>query len=132
MHRLARERRYEEAASLRDRHNLLARTLETRRLWRSLISAGYLIVEDDRGRSLAIDHGRLVGTGTVHPLRASLEGQVEAAISEVPPSVEAAEEARLLWKWLDRDAARLVDIDGTLSVPLEPITILKSASARAA
>jgi DNA polymerase-3 subunit epsilon len=134
MRRLAREQRYEEAASLRDRHNLLARALETRRVWRVLLSAGYVVAEDARGRSLAIDHGRLVGTRAeaAHLVRTTPEEQAAAVVSEVPPNVEAAEEARLLWKWLDQEAVSLLDIDGTLNVPVDPIIILKPEGARAA
>jgi hypothetical protein len=75
-----------------------------------------------------------VGTGAEagHLPRRSSEEQATEAVSEVPPSVEAAEEARLLWKWLDQEAVRLLDIDGTLNVPLDPISLLKPEGARAA
>jgi DNA polymerase-3 subunit epsilon len=133
MHRLARERRYEEAAGLRDRHNLLARALETRRIWETLLAAGYLVAEDERGNSLVIDHGRLVGTraeGTA--LVPSPTTDTTSKEMEVPPSVEAAEEARLLWKWLDQDAVRLLELQGTLTVPRDPIVQLRPGGSKAA
>jgi DNA polymerase-3 subunit epsilon len=133
MHRLAEGQRYEEAATLRDRHNALARALETRRLWQALHAAGYMVVEDGGGHSVVIDHGRLVETGPTEEVGLHQKG-AEAGTpgGEVPPNVEAAEEGRLLWAWLTQDAVRLLEIGGRLSLPREPVTLLRPVGARAA
>ncbi len=132
MHRLAQAQRYEEAASVRDRHNLLARSLDTHRSWRALLAAGYLVAEDDKGHRVVIDHGRLVGGETAIGDAIRAEPPRETTINEVPPDVEAAEEARLLWRWLNQETVRLVEVGGTLSSPRDPIPILKPTGARAA
>ena len=43
---------------------------------------------------------------------------------DVPQSVEAAEEASLIWKWMERTRLRLVDATGTLSLPSRPVVRL--------
>ena len=131
MQRLARDQRYEEAASVRDRHNLVARTLETRRIWKALHTAGLMVAEDEKGRRLVIDHGRLAGSGKDTALL-SLEREPEPQPVQVPPDVAAAEEARLLWRWLNQDAVRIVELQGTLSFPRERITTLQPAASKAA
>jgi hypothetical protein len=40
---------------------------------------------------------------------------------DVPESVEAAEEASLIWKWMDKTRVRLVDATGSLSLPSRPV-----------
>lgn len=131
MQRLAREQRYEEAASVRDRHNLLARALEIRRIWKALLAAGLVVAEDRKGRCLVIDHGRMV-EGEAETALTSTEPEADTRSTQVPPAVEAAEEARLLWRWLSQDAVRLLELQGILTFPREPITALRPATSRAA
>lgn len=117
MSRLATEQRYEEAAWARDRHRALAKALEARSHWRSLMHAGLVELEDERGRRVVIDHGRLAETGFSGPTLLEALREAGTAVSEVPPSVEAAEEAAVLWRWLASGSLRLVEATGPLASP---------------
>lgn len=123
---LSLDRRYEEAAWLRDRHEALARALEHRRAWRSLQGLGLCELETGGGVRALIDRGRLVVTwkpGSPAPLRPTDAGKLDS--EEVPPSVEVAEEAGIIWNWMDREVTRIVAATGTWSVPSTRITRLK-------
>ncbi len=122
MTRLAGERRFEDAAETRDRYQSLARSLGQRRAWQALSAVGTLWAEDEGGDGLAICHGRLVGAWNARsqpPLVAAEPPVVPG--TPVPPSVQAAEEAHLIWKWLDRDGVSILQSTGTLSLPMHPI-----------
>lgn len=120
MTRLAEEQRYEEAAWARDRHDALARALQRRLQWRALAGAGWLELEHADGTVAVIDHGTLVETRPAHrPLRLDHSPTALADMPSVPPSVEAAEEAALVWRWLEANPVKLVECTGTLSFPLE-------------
>jgi len=43
---------------------------------------------------------------------------------EVPPSVADAEEAHLVWQWLQQPGARLLDASGPLSLPARAVVDL--------
>ncbi len=119
MARLSNQQRYEEAVWLRDRHDSLARALRSSWEWRSLNGAGWLELEALDGTVAVIDHGRLVETraaGQPPRLRNDLPSPVPS--SPVAPSVEAAEEAAIIWRWLEGNQTRLVECTGTLSYPL--------------
>ncbi|MGH8944872.1 MAG: DEDD exonuclease domain-containing protein [Acidimicrobiia bacterium] len=124
MERLAGEQRFEEAGLVRDRHRALARALETRHRWRSLVSAGVVELEHQGGHRLVIDHGRLAETSLATSSVLQLPADVSAAATEVPPSVEASEEANLLWRWLASGSLLLLDATGPLSSPARPISHL--------
>ena len=123
----ARTSRFEEAAEVRDRHRTLARALDDRRNWSVLRQAGLLWAEDLNGDSVLVEHGRLI---------ASWSGSDQAPLSAtaapvqsphlVPESVSGAEEARLIWKWLNRPEVRIVEATHPLATPLEPIAALTS------
>ena len=128
--RLANEQRYEEAAWARDRHRALVRALEARFRWRSMVSAGLVELVDQSGRLVAIDHGRLADPGLLGPTaRLASPPDSPAAISEVPHSVEAGEEAAILWRWLTDGSLRLVDATGTLASPTRQPTALTGLAA---
>jgi len=128
--RLANEQRYEEAAWARDRHRALVRALEARFRWRSMVAAGLVELVDQNGRLVAIDHGRLADPGLLGPTaRLTSPAGAPAAISEVPPSVEAGEEAAILWRWLTDGSLRLVDATGTLASPTRQPTALNGLAA---
>ncbi len=122
-----RRRRFEEAAMLRDRHRALGRSLEDRRAWQALQAAGTLWAEDARGESALIEGGRLVAAWaapTPPPLLRLAEPEDPAG--DVPPSIAAAEESRLLWTWLDRPEVRVVEAARPFGLPARPVTRLVS------
>ena len=123
----ARSARFEEAAEARDRHRALARSLDDRRNWDVLRHAGLLWAEDMTGDSVLIEHGRLVASWAhdEHP-PLSTTSSADFSPHRVPDSVAGAEEARLLWKWLNRPEVRVVESTNPLAMPLHPITSLTS------
>jgi len=125
MARLAGGRRFEDAAEARDRYQSLARSLERRRAWQALSAAGTLWVEDDAGDGIAVSHGRLVGSWNARsqPPLVAAEPPITPGTT-VPESVQTAEEAHLIWKWLERDSVSIVQSTGTLSLPRRPVPSL--------
>ena len=127
MNQLSEHHRYEEAGWVRDRHIALARAIERRRVWSALTDLGFCEVESRDGCRALIDHGKLVSTWRLDrtpPLRpAPLVG--EQSLRQVPESVEIAEEADLIWKWLDTSEIRLVDATGFLSLPIRQVQRLQ-------
>jgi DNA polymerase-3 subunit epsilon len=124
---MASQQRFEEAGWLRDRHGALARAIDRRRIWGSLTNLGLCEVESQDGCRALIDHGRLVATWRLDrtpPLRpAPPLGDQEH--HEVPASVEMAEEADLVWRWLDTTEIRLVEATGFLALPCRPVRRLE-------
>jgi hypothetical protein len=132
MSQLSSERRYEEAAWARDRHDALARALETSRWWVALDGLGVAEFEGDDGSHVVIDHGRLVCSwreGSSPPLRPAPD-QADRLDGSVPVSVENAEEARLIWTWMQKTPIRIVEASGTLALPAEPVVRLERGSDR--
>jgi DNA polymerase-3 subunit epsilon len=132
MSQLSSERRYEEAAWARDRHDALARALETSRWWVALDGLGVAELEGDDGSHVVIDHGRLVcswSEGSSPPLRPAPD-QADRLDGSVPVSVENAEEARLIWTWMQKTPIRIVEASGTLALPAEPVVRLERGSDR--
>ena len=133
MRRLAAERRFEEAAQMRDRHRALARTLERARAWQAMSSAGRIELESSVGERVVIDQGQLVAawrSGDTPPLLARAIGGDDASEGEaypVPPTVEAAEEAHLIWQWMTGGRVRVIESSGPLSLPAAPIPHLSAA-----
>lgn len=126
----ARSARFEEAAELRDRHQTLARALADRRSWGVLRQAGLLWAEDAGGDSILVENGRLVASWSAPdqpPLGTTHAGPPSPY--HVPESVAIAEEARLLWRWLDRPDVRIVETSHPLATPLHPIPALTSLQA---
>ncbi|HEX6947186.1 MAG TPA: DEDD exonuclease domain-containing protein [Acidimicrobiia bacterium] len=121
MGRYATEQRYEQAAWMRDRHDALARALENRRMWNALAGAGLLEVEDESGRLVVIDHGVLVETRSLDQGPSLWARPAAIRPPTVPPTVEAAEEAALIWRWLHRATTRIRDCTGSLVSPATPI-----------
>lgn len=115
MQQLSDQQRFEDAARLRDRHRALARAADRRRAWRTLTGAGTVWAQSDSGEGAVIDSGRLAAAwiGIEHPLVAA----GDARSSDVPPTVEVAEEAGLIWSWLTGGGVRLVDATHPLAMP---------------
>ena len=123
----ARTARFEEAAEVRDRHRALSRAIADRRNWGVLRDAGLLWAEDSTGDSLLIEQGRLVAswTGADEP-PLSTTAATDPSPHLVPGSVMEAEEARLLWHWLNRPEVRIVEASRPIATPLAPIPNLTS------
>ncbi|HJR93320.1 MAG TPA: DEDD exonuclease domain-containing protein [Acidimicrobiia bacterium] len=123
--RLAEEQRFEEAATVRDRHQALARALERRRAWQAMQEAGMLEVEARGGDCAVLDRGHLVHawrTGTHPPLNPA--PVPDPVVTPVPPDVMVAEEAHLLWKWMTSAGTRLVQGEGALALPVPAVPSL--------
>lgn len=123
----ARTSRFEEAAELRDRHRSLSRALDDRRNWETLRQAGLLWAEDGSGESALIEHGMLLAAWTKDdqpPLSTTVA--VDPPPHLVPTSVRAAEEARLIWKWLDRPEVRIIESTNPLATSRHPVPPLTS------
>lgn len=119
MVRLANDRRFEDAAETRDRYRSLVRSLDRRRAWQSLAAVGTLWAEDETGDGVVVRHGRLVESWNARsslPLVTAEDPAVQSP--QVPGSVIVAEEADLIWRWLQREGVFIVQSTGTLSLPL--------------
>ena len=134
MTRFANKRRYEEAAWVRDRHEALARAIERKHRWQALTGAGFFEIEDAEGRRTVIDHGALVETRRPGdpPGLIARAPTVDPSITEVPPSVEAGEEAEIIWRWLTGTPVRLIESTGRLALPVRRVVRLDLPSRRAA
>ncbi len=126
---MARDERFEEAADVRDRYRAVARTLERRRAWEALRAAGTVWLEDATGDGAIIGDGRLLAAwndrGTPPLVAMSPPG---GGGPGVPPSVPAAEEAHLVWRWMARSGVRIVDASGTIALPARPVAALGPAT----
>jgi DNA polymerase-3 subunit epsilon len=123
----ARTARFEEAADVRDRHRSLASALASRRNWGVLRQAGLLWAEDSDGDSLLAEDGRLIaawGRDEQPPLETATSSR--GTSHHVPPTVAAAEEARLIWKWLDRPGVRIIESTNPLATSRHPVPNLES------
>ncbi|MBT8217301.1 MAG: DEDD exonuclease domain-containing protein [Acidimicrobiia bacterium] len=118
----ARERRYEEASWVRDRYRALARAIRNRRAWAVLQQAGTLWVEAPDGDGALIERGRLVAawSGSEQPPLLAPAHLIDPA-PQTPPDAASAEEAGLIWRWLERTGARIVDSSGPLSLPVHQV-----------
>lgn len=125
MHRLADDRRFEDAARVRDRYRSLAQSLERRRAWQSLSGAGTVWAQDASGDGIVVRHGRLIASWNARTSLPLVEAHAPIEDgSQVPGSVAEAEEHRLIWKWLNRDGVHIVQSTGTVSLPIRPIPVL--------
>ena len=133
MRRLAAERRFEEAAQMRDRHRALARALERARAWQALSNAGRIEFEGSLGERVLVDQGRLVAAWRsfeTPPLLATAIGPAADQTTpthQVPPTMDAAEEAHLIWQWMTRGRVRVLESSGPLVLPAAPIPHLTAA-----
>lgn len=126
MERLATEQRYEEAAALRDRHRALSRALERRRAWQAMQAAGTMEVEGPAGERAIVHRGRLVQAWRAgsHPRLLAAPDTRRDGSGPVPPDMQTAEEAHLLWRWMTSPGSRLVDAEGGLTLPGRPVPSL--------
>ncbi|NIS00418.1 MAG: endonuclease, partial [Gemmatimonadetes bacterium] len=115
------EQRYEEAGWLRDRYQALARAIERRRAWLALQQAGGLWAENVNGEGALIERGRLVAAWSVGGQAPLLEPRPEDDSPQTPATVAEAEEAQLIWRWLQQPGVRVVDSTGPLALPRHPV-----------
>ncbi|MGQ0848387.1 MAG: DEDD exonuclease domain-containing protein [Actinomycetota bacterium] len=127
MRRLAADRRFEEAASMRDRHRALARALERRLAWQSLVGAGRIELEGIDGDRVLVEQGRLTGAWRFTDQPPLIGPEHHGPPDPVPPTVGTAEEAHLIWKWMTAGGVRVIDSSGPLFLPASPIPHLRAA-----
>lgn len=125
MAELAAAQRFEQAAWVRDRYQALARTLEARRRWQALQSAGRIELASIDGERVVVDYGRLVASWREGEPRPPVPPPVEADPTPVPPSMAAAREAALIWRWMFERPVRITRSDGPLDLPVRPVKMLK-------
>ncbi len=116
--------RFEEAGWVRDRHRALARALERRRAWQAMGRAGTVWAEGADGSGAAVERGRLVAAWNGDQPLIAAPDATDSPLPEVPLSVGEAEEAHLVWKWLNAPATRLLDVSGLFVMPASPITAI--------
>jgi DNA polymerase-3 subunit epsilon len=117
---LARDRRFEEAGWVRDRHRSLAVAIDRRRSWQALQEAGRIRAEGGAGGAL-IEAGRLVAAwpeGGHPPL---INPGALPDIEEAARTSTDAEEAELIWKWLTTTDAVIIESGRPLSLPVRPV-----------
>ena len=129
MAQLADSQRYEEAAWLRDRHTALSNALQLRAIWHSLTDAGVIRLEDGSGRKITIDHGRFVEGSFGDTDQIVNEWAEDVSHLQAPPSVAVAEEARLVWRWLESEPLKLLDCTGNFALPARRIVKLRTLRA---
>ena len=137
MGQLSSAQRYEEAGWVRDRHDALARSIQSRNAWQALQRLGLCEIEDSRGARFLVDHGRLVsswGSDQPAPLTSSIgagwPGPVgDTSTSEVPPSAEIGDEAQIIWRWIEASQPRIIEASGALALPREQVVRLQIGGA---
>lgn len=120
---LASLQRYEEAAWTRDRYRALARALQRRREWQTMNAAGRVWVESSDGDGALIEQGRLSSAWSVSSGLTLTAADVSPNDEwpQTPPSVQAAEEAHLIWRWFATAGVHLLDASGPIALPVHPI-----------
>ncbi|GAA1274577.1 DNA polymerase III subunit epsilon [Planotetraspora silvatica] len=128
MRRLSTEQRYEEAAVDRDRLAVYIRTAARMQRLRSLTAISQMVAASpafDGGWDIhVIRYGRLAAAG-VMPRGAHPTPYVDALVATAetvtpgpgPTPAASAEETECVLRWLDSPGVRLVQVDGTWSVP---------------
>ncbi|MGC5013883.1 DEDD exonuclease domain-containing protein [Streptosporangium sp. DT93] len=142
MERLALDQRYEEAAADRDRLAAYVRTSARMQRLRSLTTIPQLVaaapVSGGRWEIHVVRYGRLASAG-VMPSGAHPTPFVEAltATAEtVPPGIgpvhaASPEETECVLRWLETPGVRLVEVEGTWSLPVSGAGRLKARIDRA-
>jgi DNA polymerase-3 subunit epsilon len=125
--RLSAEKRYEDAAMLRDRVAVLVRAVRRRQRLASLAAVAELaIARPDGGGGWHLSlvrRGRLVAAGSAPQatsVRATLAGLALTAETPTGPEDELAasvDETELILRWMEKPGTRLVEVTGTLASP---------------
>ena len=138
MRSLARNRRFEEAAAVRDRAGALARAIQRQRRLESLRGAGRLVVEVAGEGGAVLDAGRLTLAWPAgsRPLAALTTPAAAGPAPAGPPAAAEVDELVAAASWLDDRASRLhiLSCEAPLSSPAAPVrhfTPTRSRTARA-
>ena len=125
--RLSAEKRYEDAAVLRDRVAVLVRAVRRRQRLESLAAVAELaIARPDGGGGWhlsVVRRGRLVAAGgapQATSVRATLARLLLTAETPTGPDDELAasvDETELILRWMEKPGTRLVEVTGTLASP---------------
>jgi DNA polymerase-3 subunit epsilon len=112
---LVEHQRFEDAALVKDRWNVLSRAIEQRRIWASLQKSGVIHATDANGVAVAIHRGRMEAVWIAHN---GMPFTTEPPDNEdYPPSAVALEEAMLAWKWLMSSGVTISHVSGVLACP---------------
>jgi DNA polymerase-3 subunit epsilon len=125
--RLAAEKRYEDAAMLRDRIAVLVRAVRRRQRLASLAAVPELTIARPDGAGgwhlSVVRRGRLVAAGAAPQatsVRSTLAGLLLTAETPAGPDDELAasvDETELILRWMEKPGTRLVELTGTLASP---------------
>ncbi|HKZ28436.1 MAG TPA: DEDD exonuclease domain-containing protein [Acidimicrobiia bacterium] len=130
MTELALQQRFEEAGWVRDRYRALAGSLERRRAWQTMNRAGMLWAETAGGEGALIERGRLTfaWSGGDRPAFYPSDADLDNPWVSIPSTVQDAEEAHLIWQWLTRSGAMLLESSQPLHMPAARIPELQLAA----
>jgi hypothetical protein len=95
----------------------------------SLAGAGWIELEQADGTTATIDHGRLVETRPPGALPRLRPDAGFVTIGPVAPSVELAEEAAIIWRWLKSQPLKMIECTGTFVYPTPRIERLTPRAA---
>ncbi len=126
MYSLAAEQRFEEAAWVRDRHLALGRAIEKERRWRALTGAGRIELESLDGEHVVMDGGRFTASWGSDGQAPLIPPPIAPVQTAVPPDVQVAEEADLIWRWMNERPLLLVDSQHGFGLPSRPVPELKA------
>ncbi|MEO5679873.1 MAG: DEDD exonuclease domain-containing protein [Acidimicrobiales bacterium] len=135
MRALARDRRFEEAAAMRDRAGALARAVHRQRRLEALRAAGRLVVEVDGEGGAVLDGGRLTLAWPAGPRPlAALAPPAPDEAPSGPPAASEVDEMLAVAAWLDARTPRLHLLAGNdgLSWPVAPVPAFEARRARRA
>jgi DNA polymerase-3 subunit epsilon len=120
MQRLAQLRRFEDAALVRDRWESLTRAIYRKRVWQAFQNAGQVEISGQGRVTLLISHGGMDAAWPTTGTR-PLPIRTINAPTPYPSSMEAIDEALLLWNWLSKDDSRIVFAEGVFALPARHI-----------
>jgi DNA polymerase-3 subunit epsilon len=116
MRALARDRRFEEAAAVRDRAAALSRTVARQRRLDALRASGHLVVEVEGEGGAVLDAGRLVlaWPGAARPLAAVAAPPADPTSPPEPPAAHEVDELLVVASWLRAREGRITVLSGRL------------------
>ena len=104
--------RFEDAGWCRDRYQALAQALERRRRWLQLQEAGHLEAVGEHDEQAEIHFGQFVRSWKRAGGRPLMTVEEPNAPTPVPTTVGLAEEANLIWRWIERKETTVLGSSG--------------------